>query len=512
MAKAKEVVKVPLKGEKIRKAPKGSTTARSKPSKLSEEFIVDSGSESDASKPGSSSGGGSIAGSEDEKRPNTKRPKPQKVKETEPEDPPIPDDGSEESETSADISGSSGAGSRDAATAKAPAPQKPSKTTPQTNGVKRKASESSSSESEIESEEDNLPNQPMSKKQKTPRGPDEDSEEQTAQGRVSHPSPAAPRAISAQQYNPPSGFTALDTSTSAPNAAFAESTLASKQIWHLTAPSGVPLSSITEVALDAVQGHIPVLNHSGASYIMAESPSSEQQNTHLLLPKNDGYQPSEHLVTKTLHLQQQIKLPSLSQRQASQVTGSNAAGDVAQAAVVSVRPQPKGLRMRFKPPGFGAGKPGVIGSSDSSDDDGQPDPTFQFPKALGAHGTSQPNNTDMPDIDAVAGAQKHMEKAKKRKEDRQMLSASEELLNGTARLGTAPAKPPSQASAPAPDVSTLTAKPITASQADSPDTPIVNGSSNAKESKDDKAKRKEERRLKRERKEAKRKAKEVAAS
>lgn len=192
-----------------------------------------------------------------------------------------------------------------------------------------------------------------------------------------HASQAAP----APPYNPPAGYVPVDTSSAAHS--FSRSQFEGKQIWHISAPSNVPLSSITELALDAIKTGEPILNHDGIDYIVAEDTSSNATTT-IFIPGQDGYTPLPRSVDMTLHLQQKIMLPNLTRKQAAPETGSNAAANVNTAPISSVRPQPKGLKMRYRPPGFGDGDPGRIGSENESEDVEMaqaPATAFRFPNA-----------------------------------------------------------------------------------------------------------------------------------
>ena len=92
------------------------------------------------------------------------------------------------------------------------------------------------------------------------------------------------------------------------------------------------------------------------------------------------------------------------------MAGSKAAADVATASVTSVRPQPRGMKMRYRPPGFGTSDPGQIGSgSESEEEEHRPvgaERTFQFPKELEASGTSKKNKDK--------GEKEHKEKKDKK--------------------------------------------------------------------------------------------------
>jgi hypothetical protein len=120
----------------------------------------------------------------------------------------------------------------------------------------------------------------------------------------------------------------------------------------------------------------------------------------------------------TLQLQAQVDLPNLSKRQADLNTGSSAAANIAQAPLSVIRPQPKGLKMRYRPPGFGSGEPGRIGvdgakgaGEDDEDEEQNDGQALQFPHALGAHtGRLRPDTSDTITSPVKA------KKSKKRKE------------------------------------------------------------------------------------------------
>ncbi|KAK0273245.1 hypothetical protein LTR35_012317 [Friedmanniomyces endolithicus] len=312
------------------------------------------------------------------------------------------------------------------------------------NGVKRTRSEASSSSagSEDGSEEEQEEQQPAAKRAKTGtdttkprmeassgakavgRGPPDTpaSKKQAAPGEaVSGPLPAAP-------WEPPSGYAAIDLSAVPRSKTFASSSFEGKQLWHVSAPSDIPLAPISEVAIDAIASGKPVLKHEGFDYVFIES-ESESVKAYASAPGAEGFLPVENPVVRSLQLQQQVILPELSDRQASQITGSAAAASIAQASVATIRPQPKGLRMRFRPPGYGEGEPGTIGSdSESAERDERPGAakTFQFPRALGAHGTSE--QYDRPVERELNGpAQKPK---KKRKETSRDALAEASLTNG----------------------------------------------------------------------------------
>lgn len=195
--------------------------------------------------------------------------------------------------------------------------------------------------------------------------------------------------------------------TSSASQTFSENSLAGKQIWHITAPANIPLSSINELAMDCIKSGDPILDHKGVNYFLAEE-RSETTNHTIFVPREEGFRPLSRPVDKVLHLRQKVVLPNLSKKQSAPETGSNAAGEVSQVAISSIRPQPKGLKMRYRPPGFGTGETGKIGGSESEREDVEmadatPVKAFRLPKGAGKE-------------EAVESGEK--KKKKKRKEKR----------------------------------------------------------------------------------------------
>jgi len=362
MAKVKET-RASLTGAAALKAFKtpGQSTKAPPPSK-----DIQTVSDSDESDSDSSSGHSSGSESDAEKRKNTKKPKASKVKETEPNSPPVPDDSSDDdSDSDADL---------DRAVAEAKTQKTASKKTPaavKANGAASKTSKATKtskssekiSESDDSSEDESDSDVEMADAEKPAAAP-------RAAGQASVSETTATAIVPPQPFAPPPGYKALNTKSAlakTANSLFDPSTISSKQIWHITAPSSVPLSSIKSVSLSAIQSRQTILSHDGIDYNLAEEPTN---NARVLLPssKSDAYTAVEVPVTKTLNLQQNIRIPNLSAYQADPNTGSNAAANVRTPAISVPRPQPKGMKMRYKPPGFGDEDPGLIGSSEDESD------------------------------------------------------------------------------------------------------------------------------------------------
>lgn len=321
------------------------------------------------------------------------------------------------------------------------------------------------------------------------------------------------KAIPVIPFKPPQGYQPLDAATPS---ILTDSNLSGKQIWHITAPSSVPVTSIHSVARDAVQNGKPVLTHKSTDYILAEDTSGTDIAS-LFLPTADGYAPASQKVQRTLRLQQKITLPELSNLQAKITTGSQAAADVATAPVTGVRPQPTGLRMRYRPMGHVDGEPGMPGSESEDEGSGAKNAkkgkkskeSVQFPKTLGEHGTSEAAMEGKAGVTSPEATKKDKKDKKKRKskggeetrddgEDAATTSAipvTEQPSWGFDAISTKP----QQDAAPGAEGEDTT-------MADVDDTVVTAG-----ESREEKAKRKEEKRLRKEGKAAKKAKKESSA-
>ncbi|KAI9822463.1 MAG: hypothetical protein M1827_000182 [Pycnora praestabilis] len=214
---------------------------------------------------------------------------------------------------------------------------------------------------------------------------------------VSQPRIASPR--TGIPYQPPPGFQAISTfsqSSSKASKLLTSSKLDAKQLWYITAPASVPITSIKEVALDSINKGGLTLSHDGADYGFTTSSEGERTRTKLLVPSQsgDGYRLAPINITQRLHLQQMIRVPSLTNGKPSpSADGSQSGVTIKTPAVKPVRPQPQGLKMRFRPFGFGNGTAGKIGSSSSSTDDSGEEanhqPQFHLSKGLDSSGKSE---------------------------------------------------------------------------------------------------------------------------
>ncbi|KAL1601783.1 hypothetical protein SLS60_006698 [Paraconiothyrium brasiliense] len=176
----------------------------------------------------------------------------------------------------------------------------------------------------------------------------------------------------ARPYIPPEDFKAASTERAASSAnANIFKNLHGKQIWHITAPEDVSLKDLTKLAMDKAQNGVPVLDYRGANYILSpvEVGAGERE---VMIPVANGYRAVPTKIAQSFNMQQVINLPRLTSKQADQSTGSEAAASITASTIRAVKPQVKGLKMRFFPSGFENCTPTTLGDSD--DDDHVPAP------------------------------------------------------------------------------------------------------------------------------------------
>ena len=183
-------------------------------------------------------------------------------------------------------------------------------------------------------------------------------------------------------YTPPSGFEAASISArprSEQAQLLSPTSLQGKQIWHITVPQGVGISSLTQVAKSSVQDGSAILPYKGADYgLMAEADGIESPEMLLLpFPKDERYKPSEHRITKTLHLQQLVH-PSGALRGFEDLKRFTASKERSHYQRPAPQ-QPEGLRMRYRP--FG-GTDSDTSRSDDTSNRAQQAPQFRVPKGM----------------------------------------------------------------------------------------------------------------------------------
>ena len=154
---------------------------------------------------------------------------------------------------------------------------------------------------------------------------------------------------------------------------FSPTNLAGKEIWHITAPSSVPISSIKEVSQQSILSRSSILSHKGSNYGLIPNSSTEQA---LLLPsaEDNNYKSHNAATIQSFHLQQIVSLPY---HALSPAKPSNQSAPTTQAYKRAPREQPEGLKMRYHP--FGVVD---ISDDDLSSKDVPKVPQFRVPGAV----------------------------------------------------------------------------------------------------------------------------------
>ncbi|KAH8593892.1 DNA-directed RNA polymerase I subunit RPA34.5-domain-containing protein [Bisporella sp. PMI_857] len=167
-----------------------------------------------------------------------------------------------------------------------------------------------------------------------------------------------------EPFIPPSGFRlqSIKEVTQA-SELFSKSNLKGKQIWHITAPASVSMESIKAMSWPDIVQQNAVISHKGNKYGFVQVSNHSTASTKIMVPNSssDGYHATSKPISTTLHLQQIVDLPV-------DTTDQSSSARATIPAKKPVRQQPKGLKMRFRPLGFGEGDMGKIGSSSSSSD------------------------------------------------------------------------------------------------------------------------------------------------
>lgn len=180
-------------------------------------------------------------------------------------------------------------------------------------------------------------------------------------------------------FIPPSGFKQAKPKNQPSRAiSSALSNLEGKQVFHITAPSSLPISHIQEIDFGkAMQGE-PILSHKGVDYGLVAKAQEQKQGSETLMVYDEE---SNTFVRKqglknieTYSIQEIVRLPGLDSMIPVPSTQE------ATKKQSTARPQPKHLRMRFHPVGSRNMPPETVGSSSESEAEQQP--VFRVPKTL----------------------------------------------------------------------------------------------------------------------------------
>lgn len=127
-------------------------------------------------------------------------------------------------------------------------------------------------------------------------------------------------------FRPPQGFEAVPPSASSSSSTQLQSSIQNgQQIWHISAPKAVPLSTIKEIAWKSIVDGDKVLSHDGANYGFASTrATADNPETRLLLPSSEGYTTAPISFSRTLRLQQVFEIPELANDKGNAADGSAA--------------------------------------------------------------------------------------------------------------------------------------------------------------------------------------------
>ena len=207
-------------------------------------------------------------------------------------------------------------------------------------------------------------------------------------------------------YTPPASFEAAtirDHPSHKQSELLSPLSLQTKQIWHITAPASVPISSIREVRKQSVTDGSVIMSYKDVEYGLVGN--NEETHESLLLPSTEenSYTRSSIGITRTLRLQQVI-------HPGSKGSLSNAADLVRATYTKPIPKQPEGLKMRYKP--FGASE------SEDSDSGSLPEVTsqalhFRIPQGLRAVSPVKKRKRENPDVEDGRSRDQSPKKARK---------------------------------------------------------------------------------------------------
>lgn len=146
------------------------------------------------------------------------------------------------------------------------------------------------------------------------------------------------------------------------------SNLRGKQVIHITAPSYLPLSKVKEISVSKIMKGEPLLAYEGKNYgIPIEAFNEDDKEGKSLLVYDEETRTYRNTVGRvpSYNVQELVSVPA----------ADKAAVEALRDTVKPPRPQPKNLKMRFRPVGSLPGPPETLGSDSESD----VEPSFKIP-------------------------------------------------------------------------------------------------------------------------------------
>ncbi|KAJ5156043.1 hypothetical protein N7492_008846 [Penicillium capsulatum] len=217
-----------------------------------------------------------------------------------------------------------------------------------------------------------------------------------------------PKVTGPQPYKAPSGFkSAKNQAPPSSNSASVLSNLRGKQVYHITAPSFLPLSKVKEISMSKIIKGKPLLSYEGVEYgIPAESfndTGSEGKTLLVFDQKTQSYRRQTDQVP-SYHIQELVGLPET-------INPDKSAVEALRDAVKPPRAQPKNLKMRFRPVGSLPAAPETLGSSSESEAEA---PSFKQPPGTGEERKRKHHHTEG---DATQAAGLPRKKSKKHSQE-----------------------------------------------------------------------------------------------
>jgi hypothetical protein len=101
----------------------------------------------------------------------------------------------------------------------------------------------------------------------------------------------------APPFKPPPGFKSLQTSSNSDPALklFKQSNLAGKQVWYLTAPASLPITTLHEISMENIEKGESVISHQDSQYGFVPNNDNSKSTTVVMLPGNGGYKPGNFI-------------------------------------------------------------------------------------------------------------------------------------------------------------------------------------------------------------------------
>ena len=247
----------------------------------------------------------------------------------------------------------------------------------------------------------------------------------------SRPSKIPIQRASAPPYEPPPGFTSASitlTPGSEIGNVLSSSALQGKQLWHVTVPTSVPVSSITEIPTNSISTGAAVLSYNGAEYGLISEPQDRSAQMTALIPssKSDEYESASIGIANTFHLQQIVRIPKPANGLDKRANGTSTRSGKQK------HQQPPGLKMRYRPFGVSSEAFEESDSEPIAKESLQATP-FRVPKNIDIRRTDQFDGQESPEKpkrkkhSASSGILKDFEQAQ-RQQKNQSISPAERFV------------------------------------------------------------------------------------